>query len=410
MDDLIKKYARLLVKIGVNLQEGQLLVVNTPIECAEFARAIAEAAYQAGGRDVVLCWQDELFDKLRFTEGKEEIFDTYPAWKAEMYISYAKAGAAFISIKASDPDLLKDVNQEWVMRAQKAGSIALEEYRERTMSNRNAWCVASVPTAAWAKRVFPELSETAALEKLWQVIYQTVRVDQPDPVAAWEEHKRALKNRVEELNNYKFKILHYQNSLGTDLTIELPKGHIWLAASGRTADGVEFIANMPTEEVYTLPNKKGVSGRVVSSKPLNYQGTLIDNFSFTFQDGKVIEYHAETGSEALKGLLAVDEGAIQLGEVALVPFDSPISNSNILFYNTLFDENASCHLAFGKAYPVCIEGGTEQDKETLVRRGVNDSLIHVDFMIGTKDLRIVGITEQGEQINVFKDGNFMLSK
>jgi aminopeptidase len=321
-------------------------------------------------------------------------------------MSYAEKGAAFVSVAASDPELLKEVKPERVMKTQKASSTALKEYRERTMSNKNAWCVVSVPTASWAKKVFPELSEQAAMEKLWEAICKTVRVDRPDPVAAWEEHKQYLKKSMDFLNAHNFKELHYQNSLGTDLTIELPEGHIWLAGSEFTPEGVEFIANMPTEEVFTLPKKTGVNGKVVSSKPLNYNGNLIDGFALTFKDGKIIEYSAHKGQEVLEKLIGTDDGSHYLGEVALVPFDSPISNSNILFYNTLFDENASCHLAFGKAYPVCIKDGSEQDKETLAARGGNDSLVHEDFMIGTADLAITGITHAGETVEVFKDGNF----
>lgn len=408
MDDImLKKYARLIVKTGINLQLNQTLVINSPIECAEFTRAIAQIAYQEGARDVVMNWKDELSSKIRFLQAPEEVFDEFPEWQKEFYLSYAQKGAAFISVAASDPELLKEVKPERVMKAQKASSTALKEYRERMMSNKNAWCVVSVPTAAWAKKVFSDLSEEAAIEKLWAAIYKTVRVDQENPVAAWEEHKENLKRSMDFLNSHNFKELHYKNSIGTDLRIELPDGHIWLAGSEFTPEGVEFIANMPTEEVFTLPKKTGVNGKVVSSKPLNYNGNLIEDFSLTFKDGKIIEYSAQKGQEILEKLIETDEGSHYLGEVALVPFDSPISNSNILFFNTLFDENASCHLAFGKAYPVCIKDGSDQDKDTLAGRGVNDSLVHEDFMIGTADLSITGITQSGETVSVFKNGNFV---
>lgn len=408
MDDImLKKYARLIVKTGINLQPNQTLVINSPIECAEFTRAIAQIAYQEGARDVVMNWKDELSSKIRFLQAPEEVFDEFPEWQKEFYLSYAQKGAAFISVAASDPELLKEVKPERVMKAQKASSTALKEYRERMMSNKNAWCVVSVPTAAWAKKVFSDLSEEAAIEKLWAAIYKTVRVDQENPVAAWEEHKENLKRSMDFLNSHNFKELHYKNSIGTDLRIELPDGHIWLAGSEFTPEGVEFIANMPTEEVFTLPKKTGVNGKVVSSKPLNYNGNLIEDFSLTFKDGKIIEYSAQKGQEILEKLIETDEGSHYLGEVALVPFDSPISNSNILFFNTLFDENASCHLAFGKAYPVCIKDGSDQDKDTLAGRGVNDSLVHEDFMIGTADLSITGITQSGETVSVFKNGNFV---
>lgn len=403
---LLKKYADLIVKTGVNIQQGQTLVIFSPIECASFARTIGEVAYQAGARDVVIQYKDELFSKMRFLQAPEEVFEEFPAWQKEFYLSYVKQGAAFVSIAASDPELLKDVNPDRVAKVQKASSTALKEYRERLMSNKNTWCVVSIPTASWAKKVFPQLPEDEAIEALWDAIFKTVRVEAEDPVAAWNQHKQNLKNSAEFLNNHQFKFLRYKNSLGTDLEIELPSNHIWLGGSEYTPEGVEFIANMPTEEVFTLPKKTGANGIVVSSMPLNYNGNLIENFSLTFKAGKIIEFTAEKGYEVLKKLIETDEGSCYLGEVALVPYDSPISNAKILYFNTLFDENASCHLAIGKAYPVCIKDGKNMSKEELDKLEVNDSLTHVDFMIGTEDLEIIGVTEAGVEIPVFQKGNF----
>lgn len=403
---LLEKYAQLIVKTGINIQKDQILVITTPIECASFARLIAKIAYEEGAKDVVMNWRDELFSKIRFTHGPEEIFEEFPSWQKELYISYTKEGAAFLSISASDPELMKDVDPERMAKAEKARSIALKEYYEQLMANKNVWCVASVPTPAWAAKVFPGLSEEDAVEKLWETICKTVRADQEDPVTAWEAHKNNLKEKMAFLNKNQFKMLHYKNSLGTDLRIELPEGHLWLGGSDYTPGGVEFIANMPTEEIFTLPKKTGVNGTVVSSMPLNYNGNLIDEFSFAFKDGKVVDFSAKKGYDVLKKLLETDEGALYLGEVALVPYDSPISNLNILFYNTLFDENASCHLAIGKAYPVCIKGGEDMSEAELEKAGVNDSLTHEDFMIGTADLEIMGTTIDGREIPIFKNGNF----
>ncbi len=399
-------YARLLVSAGVNIQEGQTLVIQTPIECAPFARMIAKEAYAAGAREVVMNWRDEISAKLRYQNAPEEVFGEFPDWQKEYYNFYAAKGAAFVSIAANDPELLKDVDPKRIALANKTSSIALEEYREKLMSNENAWCVASIPTAAWAKKVFPNLGEAEAIEALWQAILTSVCADQEDPTAAWEAHKNALTERMAFLNRQSFKRLHYKNSLGTDLYVGLPKGHLWLGGAEETPAGVSFIANIPTEEVFTLPDKNDVNGVVYSSKPLNYQGNLIDGFSLTFENGKVISYAAAIGQDVLKHLIETDEGAAHLGEVALVPFDSPISNSKILFYNTLFDENASCHLAFGKAYPVCLNGSDEMTKEELDAAGVNDSLVHVDFMIGTSDLTILGETEDGTWVPIFENGNF----
>lgn len=405
---LLEKYADLIVKVGVNIQKGQTLVIISPIECAAFARMIGQTAYQSGARDVVISYKDELFTKIRFLEAPEEVFEEFPTWQKEFYLSYVKQGAAFVSIAASDPEILKDVKPERVAKVQKASSQALQEYRERLMSNKNSWCVVSIPTRSWAQKVFPQLGEEDAVAALWEAIFKTVRVDTDNPVAAWQEHTGNLKKSAEFLNSHQFKFLRYKNSLGTDLHIELPSDHIWLGGCEYTPEGIEFVANMPTEEIFTLPKKTGVNGRVVSSMPLNYNGNLIEQFSLTFKDGKIVDFTAEKGYEILKKLIETDEGSCYLGEVALVPYDSPISNAKILYFNTLFDENASCHLAIGKAYPICIKNGENMNKQELDELGVNDSLTHVDFMIGTPDLEITGITPAGVEVPVFKNGNFSL--
>ena len=405
-NELLEKYALLLVKTGINIQKDQTLVINAPIECASFARIVSKIAYIEGAREVVLNWRDELSSKIKFTHAPEEVFEEFPDWQRDFYLSNVRKGAAFLSISASDPELMKDVNPDRMAKSHKASSTALKEYRERLMSNRNVWCVASIPTIPWAKKVFPELSEDEAVEKLWDAIFKTVRVDTENPVASWETHKGNLKRSMNFLNSNNFKYLQYKNSLGTDLKIELPENHLWLGGSDYTPEGVEFIANMPTEEVFTLPKKTGVNGIVVSSKPLNYNGNLIEDFSLTFKAGKIVDFKAEKGYNVLKSIIETDEGSYYLGEVALVPHDSPISNSNILFYNTLFDENASCHLAIGKAYPVCIKNGENLSDEELAKLEVNDSFVHEDFMIGTEDLKIIGITAEGKEIPVFENGNF----
>lgn len=402
----LEKYAELVVKTGINIQKNQILVISSPIECAFFTRKIAEIAYKEGAKDVVINWGDELFSKIRFLNAPEEVFEEFPEWQKEFYLSYVNQGAAFLSISASDPELMKDVNPERMLKARRTSSVALAEYREKLMSNKNVWSIVSVPTKAWATKVFPNLSEEEAINKLWEYIFKAVRADKEDPVLAWEEHKNNLKKNISFLNNNKFKYLKYKNSLGTDLKIELSEGHIWLGGSDYTPDGLEFIANMPTEEVFTLPKKDGVNGTVVSSMPLNSNGNLIENFSITFENGKIVDFKAEKGYDTLKNIIATDEGAHYLGEVALVPYDSPISNLKTIFFNTLFDENASCHLAIGNAYPVCIKNGEEMSKEELDKNGVNSSLTHVDFMVGTKDLQIIGVTSEGNEIQIFKDGNF----
>lgn len=407
MNDLIlEKYAKLVIKTGINIQKNQTLVIASPLECAPFARIMSKVAYQEGARDVVINWGDELSAKIRYLHAPEEVFDEFPEWRKDFYLSYLREGAAFVSISASDPELLKDVNPANIIRAQKASNIALQEYREKIMNHENSWCVISVPTKSWAAKVFPNVSEDKATELLWDAIVKAVRVEADDPIAEWEKHTANLRHRRDFLNSSKFKSLHYKSSNGTDLTVELPEGHIWMGGSKNNARHIEFVANIPTEEVFTMPMKTGVNGTVVSSKPLVYNGNLIDNFKLIFKNGKVVEASAGKGQEILKKLLETDEGSSYLGEVALVPYNSPISNAQILFYNTLFDENASCHFAFGKAYPTCIQDGGKLAKDELERLGVNDSLVHVDFMVGTEDLEITGITADGKKIPVFANGNF----
>lgn len=402
----LEKYAKLIVKTGINIQKNQTLVISSPIECADFARMITKTAYLEGAREVVVNWQDELSTRIKYLYAPDEIFDEYPDWRKDFYTFYANQGAAFLSISATDPELLKDVDPKRISRASKARRTALIEYSDRLMSNQNTWCIVSVPTLSWAKKVFPNLSDSDAVAKLWEAIFKAVRVDRDDPVEAWNEHKRTLQRNMDFLNKSRLQWIHLKNSIGTDLRIRLPKGHIWMGGADYSTEGVEFIANMPTEEIFTVPARDGVDGTVVSSMPLNYNGSLIEDFSITFRDGRIVDYQARVGYENLKNLIETDEGSHYLGEIALVPYDSPISNMKILFYNTLFDENASCHLAIGKGYSVCLEGSQAMSKEELVKAGVNDSLVHEDFMFGTADMRIEGMTEAGERITIFKDGNF----
>jgi len=404
----LEQYARLLVQVGINMQKNQTLVISSPIECADFARLAQIEAYRAGAREVVLRWIDEKSARITYDMAADVVFDEFPEWSKTLFNGYAESRAAFLSIAASDPEIMKGVDPKRISRQNKARSTALEYYRSRTMSNRNAWCIASVPTLAWAHKVFPGKTGEEAVEALWAAIFKAVRIDQTDPVAAWRAHQAALRTRLAFLSRHAFARLHYENGLGTDFEIELPKGHIWFGGGDECPAGYEFIANMPTEEVFTMPHRNGANGRLVSSMPLNYNGNLIEGFWFQFKDGLVVDYGAKKGLETLKEIIDTDEGSKRLGEVALVPFDSPISNLGILFYNTLFDENASCHFALGKAYPTCVTGGVDMSKEALLEAGANDSLIHVDFMVGTPDLSITGIKADGSAVSVFKNGNFVL--
>lgn len=407
-NEKLDKYARLCVEVGINIQKNQPLVINAPVEGAEFVRLVAKHAYELGAKQVHVNWNDEVLTRLRYENAPMEVFENFPKWYADGLEEFAEDGAGFLSIYSQDPELLKGIDPKKIAAYNKSSSMALKEFRKYTMNDINAWCVVSIPTKGWAKRVFPELSDEEAMEKLWDAIFKATRMDLDDPVKAWQKHLDNLAKKVEYLNEMKFKKLYYKSSNGTDLEVELPEGHIWAGGGGKNSKGVYFVANMPTEEVFTMPLKTGVNGVVYSTKPLHYGGNLINDFKLTFKDGRVVDFEAKEGYEVLKDLLGLDEGAKYLGEVALVPYDSPISKSNIIFLNTLFDENASCHFALGKAYPTNIEGGENMTDEELEKAGVNDSLTHVDFMVGSEDLSIVGETHDGERVQIFENGNWAI--
>ena len=409
MERQIDKYVELVIKKGINIQKGQILVISSPVEVYDFTRKLVKQAYELGASEVVVHWNDEVVGKYKYVYGAEDIFDTFPEWQKESMEYYRKKGAAFLSVYATDPDILKEVDKTRVARFQKAKSLALKEYYENVMGNSNQWCVISVPTQAWAKRVFPELSTEVAISEMWKLILKIVRADKENPILEWENHLNTLKARMDYLNKKRFAKLIYRNSLGTNLEIGLPEGHKWISGGEKSKAGVEFVANIPTEEIFTMPHREKVNGVVVSSKPLIYGGSVIDKFILTFKDGEVINYSAEVGEEILGKLLSMDENSKYLGEVALVEYDSPISKSERVFYNTLFDENASCHLAFGGAYPVCLENSEGQSEEELKERGMNNSLTHEDFMIGTEDMEIVGIDSEGRETTIMKNGNFVFT-
>lgn len=409
MERQIDKYVELVIQKGINIQKGQILVINSPVEVYDFTRKLVKQAYELGASEVVVHWNDEVVGKYKYVYGAEDIFDTFPEWQKESMEYYRKKGAAFLSVYATDPDILKEVDKTRVARFQKAKSLALKEYYENVMGNSNQWCVISVPTQAWAKRVFPELSTEVAISEMWKLILKIVRADKENPILEWENHLNTLKARMDYLNKKRFAKLIYRNSLGTNLEIGLPEGHKWISGGEKSKAGVEFVANIPTEEIFTMPHREKVNGVIVSSKPLIYGGSVIDKFTLTFKDGEVINYSAEVGEEILGKLLSMDENSKYLGEVALVEYDSPISKSERVFYNTLFDENASCHLAFGGAYPVCLENSEGQSEEELKERGMNNSLTHEDFMIGTEDMEIVGIDSEGRETTIMKNGNFVFT-
>ena len=404
--EIITKYVDLALNIGINLQKEQILVIMSPVETAPFTRLLVEKAYELGASEVIVHWSDDFCKKMTFTYGKKEIFEEMPAWQVDSLMYYANKGAAFLSIAANDPELLAGIDSEKIGAYQKTRGQALKPYYDKIMVNELQWNIISVPTLAWAKKVFPDVNDDEAIDLLWNAILKSTKADTENPIETWKNHLSILKEKMDYLNNKQFEKVVITNSLGTNLTVKLPKNHIWASGKDVTQSGIEFVANIPTEEVFSMPHKYGVDGIVYASKPLNYGGTLIEDFSITFKEGKIIDFSAKSGYEALENLVSIDEGAKYLGEIALVPFDSPISNLGILFYNTLFDENASCHLAIGQAYSSCIQNGDKLSSEEMEKVGMNDSLTHVDFMFGTSDLSIVGYEENGNCENIFINGNW----
>ena len=402
----LREYARLVVRTGANVQKDQLVVVNCSVENFEFGRMIVKEAYKAGAKDVIVFWNDVKTSRLRYDHVSLEVLGNIPDWLAESRNFYAKQKAAVISIVGNDPEAYKGVDSEKLKTSSKASAKAFEPYYKKMMNSEFQWCVAAVPEAKWAMKVFPELYEQEAIAKLWDAIFDAVRIGEGDAVQAWNNHKVELAEKCRILNAAHFDALRYKNSIGTDFTVGLQKDHIWEGGGEYTPDQVYFFANMPTEEIFTAPDCYRAEGTLVSSLPLSYQGNLIENFSLTFHEGKVADYQAYKGEEYLKILIETDEGSRRLGEVALVPYDSPISNTGILFYDTLFDENAACHFALGECYPTNIRGGAKMTKEELIKAGGNQSDTHVDFMIGTKDLEITGVTKDGQEICIFKNGNW----
>ena len=405
-EEKLQKYAELSVRTGVNVQPGQEILVQCAIDNAKFGRMVVKACYEAGAKAVYLRWKDDATARLHYEYQTVETLENEPEWSAAGHNYIAQKRGGIINILSSDPEAFKGVESAKLLASTKRMHELTKEFEAVMDKNELQWNIVAVPSEPWAKKMFPNLPAAEAVEKLWEAIFATCRMDEADPVAAWRAHGEKLVAKAKWLNEQKFVKLRYQNSLGTDFTVGLPEGHIWAGGGDRTEQGVDYFPNMPTEEVFTMPHADQADGVVKSALPLSYQGTLIDRFSLTFAGGKVVDYAAEEGFEALKRLLETDEGSLHLGEVALVPYDSPISNLGILFYNTLFDENASCHLALGACYPNTLAGGVELTKEELRQKGGNDSINHVDFMVGTKDLSITGVKADGTEVPVFVNGNF----
>ncbi|EGO8789610.1 aminopeptidase [Enterococcus faecalis] len=402
----LKKYARLIAETGVNVQDNHTVVLQISVDQAPLARLITEGAYRLGAAEVIVQWSDETIQREFLAHAATDRIENVPQYKIDQTDDWIAKGASRISVVSSNPDALAGVDAQRVAAFQAANGKALVNLRKATQANKVSWTVVAAASEGWAAKVFPELATSEEqVDALWNEIFKTTRIYEENPVIAWNIHDKKLQEKAAELNEQQFTALHY-TAPGTDLTIGLPKNHLWEGAGSYNARGEEFMANMPTEEVFTAPDSRRVDGYVSSTKPLSYAGTIISGMKFTFKDGKVVDFSAEQGEEALKNLLAIDEGAKHLGEVALVPDPSPISQSGLIFYNTLFDENASNHLAFGSAYAFNLQGGTEMSEEELAEAGLNRSQTHVDFMVGSDKMNIDGIKEDGTIVPVFRNGDW----
>lgn len=404
---VMRKYAKLIVRVGANVQKGQPVLLYTAVDQHEFAAMVAEECYRAGASRVQMEWGCQAITKLAYRHQSLKTLSTVLPWQEEKFKQMAKDFPCRIHIASEDPDGLKGINMEKMQKAQMATYPILKPYRE-AIECKHQWTIAAVPSAAWAKKVFPDMKKTQAIEALWNAILNAVRVsDDPDndPIIEWARHNENFKKRCNWLNSYKFDYLTYKSANGTDFRVDLiPEGQ-WCGGGEYTKQGVYFNPNMPTEEIFTSPMKGKAEGKVVSTMPLSYQGQLIENFWIRFENGSAVEWDAEKGKEVLDRMLTMDEGARRLGEVALIPCSSPINQSGILFYETLFDENASCHLAMGRGYNDCIEGHLDKTNEECQALGINDSMIHVDFMIGAPDMEITGY-KNGVATPIFVNGEW----
>ena len=403
--EMLAKYAEVIVKIGLGLRAGQPLSIRTATHTHALVREIARVAYQQGASLVDVIWSDEGVTRARAEFAPRDSFNEYPDWQVDGLLKIIEKGGAMLSIAAIDPDLLNGLDTDFVGKMQKAQLGRLAPFSSFIMRNAVNWCVVAASGAAWARKVFPDLETDQAEEKLWEAIFESTRVTLPDPISAWETHNTSLRKRGAYLMAKKYTGLHYKGP-GTDFTLGLPPGHKWVGGNGLAQNGIVFTANMPTEEIFTMPDRNRAEGTVAATFPLSYGGTLIEDFGVEFKDGRIVKVHAKKNEAILQQLVDTDEGSTRLGEAALVPASSPIGRRGHLFYNTLFDENASCHIAIGRAYRFTLIGGEELTDEEFMAAGGNMSLNHVDFMIGSDKMDIDGIAANGTREPIMRGGEW----
>jgi len=405
-DAMLDRLGEITVRIGLNLAEGQELVITAPLDAALLVRRITEHAYKAGASLVTTLFTDEIAKRARFRFAPDAAFDTAATWLADGVAQAFRHNAARLAITGEDPALLSGEDAERIARANRANAQANQASLGLITNFAINWNIVACATPAWARTMFPDEAEPEALDKLWAAIFAASRLDGPDPVSEWREHDARLHARAAALNDHDYASLHFSGP-GTDLTVGLADRHRWLGGSGTAANGITCMPNIPTEEVFTTPHKDRVEGHVRSTKPLSYQGTLIDGIEVRFEAGRIVDAHASKGGTVLERVLGTDEGSRQLGEVALVPHSSPISRSGLLFQNTLFDENAASHIALGQAYATCLHDSAGLDRNALGARGANASLIHIDWMIGSGEIDVDGITASGEREPLMRAGEWV---
>ncbi len=401
----IANMAKAVVDSGVNVKPGEEVYVITSVYAVELTRAVVKRAYERGAKSVHVHYRDEELSKLDYKYQTEETLTSKPQFVYDERNYFAEHNGCVINIICENPNALEHADAQKITASRRADMKGLEPYYDKAMSNKIKWSIIAYPQEDWAKLMFPDLDKDDAYKKLGKYIAKTTRVDCDDPVAEWEKHAASLLRRCEKMNAAKIKRFHYKNKLGTDLYVGMPEGYVF-AGGAEDCNGVSFNANMPTEEVFSAPDCNNIDGTVKASMPLCYQGKIIEGLSLTLEHGRITAYDAKTNKDVLGGIIETDEGSHSFGEIALVPYDSPISKLHTLFYETLFDENASCHFAIGRAYPTCVKGGDAMSKDELKKLGINDSSVHVDFMVGTKDLEITAETADGKTVKIFSDGNF----
>ena len=406
--ELLRKYARTLLQSGVNLQEKQTLIVSVDVDNKDFAVIVTEEAYQLGAKEVIINWRHTPITRQRLLHADASVLETPAKWIPVYYEQYVEEKAAFLSLISANPKALAGIPTERISLNSRNLNKVLSFYHTAIMNSSVTWCVAAVPTVLWAELLGYEGSDEEKLNQLWLTLLKLCRLNDVEAKETYAHHMAKLRHRREALNALDLKALRYTCENGTDLLLELPEDHIWQGGEEFSKEGIKFNANIPTEEVFCAPQWNGVNGKVVSTKPLIYQGNPISNFSFTFENGKIVDYTAEEGLDILKELIETDEGSQYLGEVALVDHYSPISQSNMIYYETLFDENASCHLAIGAAYPTCLKNSDGLSEDELKERGLNHSLAHVDFMIGHEHMNIKGYTRDGQEVDIMIDGRLQV--